>query len=182
MLDLEKRGSEGTGQGVGPTYQPAGKSAVPRTPIPQRQTRRRGLLRLLVDFRNQLRTPQPVAGPQRIFREPAMSNKRSMRALLATGSRLVGGGVRSFEPVIEELISNAESEIQIAAYSFDPSFIPMLARLEQKAKDGVRVTIVLSEIARQHIKVQSALKRMRHATVIDFKASNENSRCTTKLW
>ncbi len=83
-----------------------------------------------------------------------------LKAILATGDRLVGGGVRSFESVIEELIGAARSEIQIAAYSFDPSFVRILENLVHIGRTGVGITIITRAISAQHSKVQTALKRL----------------------
>ncbi|MEM3402430.1 MAG: phospholipase D family protein [Candidatus Hadarchaeales archaeon] len=83
-----------------------------------------------------------------------------VKAILATGDLLVGGGVRSFESVIMDLIRAARSEIQIAAYSFDLSFVSVLEELSHIGKTGVRITIVTRAISTQHPKVQTALKRL----------------------
>lgn len=89
-----------------------------------------------------------------------MSPEMPVKAILATGDRLVGGGVRSFESVIIDLIRSARSEIQIAAYSFDPSFVGVLEELSHIGKTGVRITIVTRAIPTQHPKVRTALKRL----------------------
>lgn len=81
-----------------------------------------------------------------------------LKAILATGDRLVGSGVRSFDGVIEELIRNARSEIQIAAYSFDSSFAGVLEEIVCKSSAGVSVTIITRSIASQHPKVRAVLK------------------------
>jgi len=92
-----------------------------------------------------------------------------LKAILATGDRLVGGGVRSFEQVIEELIRAARSEIQIAAYSFDRSFVGVLESLWHLGSAGVTITVVTRAISVQHPEVQVALKKLHESqTVIEF--------------
>lgn len=92
-----------------------------------------------------------------------------VRSILATGERLVGAGVRSFEPVMMELIEGAVSEVQIAAYRFDPSFVGVLELLLERGVRGVETTVVTRDIAGQHRRVQAALGKLaRTQRVVEF--------------
>jgi len=64
--------------------------------------------------------------------------------VVATGPELIREGVRSLEGVLREAIDSARSEIQILAYTVTPSALPLLQRLRQAVRRGVRVTLVLN--------------------------------------
>jgi len=94
--------------------------------------------------------------------------------LLATGERLVSGGVRAFDPVIRELLQAARREIQLAIYRFDESAAPLLDLLEQAAARGVRVLMVVSAIPSQPPGIRERLERLRSRPgirVVDFEAA-----------
>jgi phosphatidylserine/phosphatidylglycerophosphate/cardiolipin synthase-like enzyme len=92
--------------------------------------------------------------------------------LLATGERLVGGGVRAFDPVIAGLLETAHREIQIAIYRIDASALPLLDLLEQAAARGVRILILVSALENQPVPVRERLESMSHwpqVRVVDFR-------------
>lgn len=80
--------------------------------------------------------------------------------VLATGEPLVGAGVRAFEPVMEDLIRAARREIQIAAYRFDESALPLLDLLKEAVRRGVRVTLVVNAVAAQPPAIRAFLVRI----------------------
>jgi len=64
--------------------------------------------------------------------------------ILATGPEFVKRGLRGTQPVIEQLIKNADRFIHILAYKFGPD-INMWNLLEDRLERGVKVTIVASK-------------------------------------
>lgn len=92
--------------------------------------------------------------------------------LLATGERLVGRGVRAFNPVLEEILRSASREIQIAVYRVDISALPLLDILEEATHRGVRVLLILSALNEQPEIVQRKLFHLSGlpgAQVVDFR-------------
>lgn len=80
--------------------------------------------------------------------------------ILATGTRFIGQGIRSTEPVIEEIISEAKKEIHVAAYVFTRSAGKMIDLLEVAAEKGVRITIVVDNLESQREPVRGRLLKM----------------------
>ncbi|WP_299030001.1 phospholipase D family protein [uncultured Thermanaerothrix sp.] len=93
--------------------------------------------------------------------------------LLATGERLVGKGVRAFNSVLEEVLRSASREIQIAVYRIDTSAMPLLDILEEAARKGVRVLIILSAMDEQPAGIRKRLERSGRSggvRVVDFRS------------
>jgi Phosphatidylserine/phosphatidylglycerophosphate/cardiolipin synthases and related enzymes len=92
--------------------------------------------------------------------------------LLATGYGLTGGGVRAIAPVLEDLISEASTEVQAIAYLIAPSAAPLINLIEKAAKRGVAVTLVVNRLANQNQRVQMKLRSLArdvpHFQVHDF--------------
>jgi len=93
--------------------------------------------------------------------------------VLGTGERLVGRGVRAFDPVIRELVQSARQEIQLAIYRFDESATSFLNLLKQAAARGVRVLVIVSALSAQPPGIRAQLARLQEAgmQVVDFAAS-----------
>ncbi len=94
--------------------------------------------------------------------------------ILATGERLIGSGVRAFDPVIRELLESARQEIQMAVYRFDVSSLPLLEILVQAASRGVRVLVIVSSFRSQPPEVQKVLQRLENlpgTVLVDFSAT-----------
>lgn len=95
--------------------------------------------------------------------------------LLATGEWLVGKGVRAFNSVLEEVLRSARREIQIAVYRIDTSAMPLLDILEEAARRGVRVLIILSAMDEQPEDIQRWLARAASPAgirVVDFRSES----------
>jgi len=92
--------------------------------------------------------------------------------ILVTGRRLMGSGFRAIEPVVEELIRSARSEIHIAAYLFTGSLGAIFGLLAEALEKGVRVTMVINRIDRQPSEVRTWLvslgEKFPHARIVDF--------------
>jgi cardiolipin synthase len=104
--------------------------------------------------------------------------------ILGTGPQLVSRGLRGIEPVIEEIITDATSEIQILAYLFTPQAIRLLDLLGEAAEKGVRITIVVNSLNSQHVAIANKLKflasRYQHFKLVDFRGQ-ENRQLHAKL-
>ena len=81
--------------------------------------------------------------------------------ILATGPELLKEGVRGIEPVIEELIASARSEIYIVAYLLTRQAARILDLAEKAAERGVRVTIVINRLEAQDESIRSRLNFLR---------------------
>jgi len=92
--------------------------------------------------------------------------------ILATGPELIGKGIRGIEPVIEEIIRQADSEIHLMAYLVTPSAMRILELLDEAAERGVKITMVVNNLNSQDATIVSALnsmsKKYRHVKVFNF--------------
>lgn len=66
--------------------------------------------------------------------------------IIATGPEFTGRGIRSFESVLEEIVKNAQKEIQIASYTISPSAIHILELLKIQAEKGVKISLIVNDI------------------------------------
>ena len=66
--------------------------------------------------------------------------------IIGTGVDFLRTGIRGMEPTIESLILEASSEIQIMAYVFTASALPILDLLEKQASKGLVITIVVNHL------------------------------------
>jgi phosphatidylserine/phosphatidylglycerophosphate/cardiolipin synthase-like enzyme len=93
--------------------------------------------------------------------------------ILATGKELIGRGIRGSEPVMQELIAQAQSEIHMLAYVFTPQAIHLLELLEKAAEKGVRIQIVVNSLETQDRVIQKKLRSLAakfpHAEIVDFR-------------
>ncbi|HJU14244.1 MAG TPA: phospholipase D-like domain-containing protein [Candidatus Nitrosotalea sp.] len=91
--------------------------------------------------------------------------------ILATGPEFIGEGVRGTGPVIEEIIGDAQNEIQILAYLFTTSG-RVLSLLESSLRKGIRVTIVINEFEKQNDdikeKITALINEFSHLKVVNF--------------
>ena len=92
--------------------------------------------------------------------------------ILGTGSAFMKQGIRSTEPVIEEIIMQASKEIQILAYVFTVKAIHILNEVEHAAKKGIRITIIVNDLPSQNEVIKSKLRTMQasfpHVHVLNF--------------
>lgn len=97
--------------------------------------------------------------------------------ILGTGAQFMKQGVRGIEPVIEEIIMQASKEIQILAYIFTSKALHILKQVEQAAKKGIRITIIVNDLQSQDKVIRSRLENMEdnfpHVHVIDFAENTE---------
>jgi phosphatidylserine/phosphatidylglycerophosphate/cardiolipin synthase-like enzyme len=97
--------------------------------------------------------------------------------ILGTGPQLLSKGLRGIEPVIEEIITDAVSEIQILAYLFTPQAVHLLDLLRKAAEKGVQITIVVNSLNSQHVTITNELKslasRYPHFKLVDFRGQED---------
>jgi phosphatidylserine/phosphatidylglycerophosphate/cardiolipin synthase-like enzyme len=80
--------------------------------------------------------------------------------ILGTGSEFMKKGIRGTEPVIEEIIMQASKEIQILAYVFTAKASHILNLVEQAAKRGLKITIIVNDLKAQDQIIKSKLENM----------------------
>lgn len=92
--------------------------------------------------------------------------------ILATGPELIRKGIRGIEPVMEEIIMQACKEIQIMAYLFTSNALHILDLIENAARRGIKISIVVNELQSQDPTITLKLRRMTedfpHVRVFDF--------------
>ncbi len=92
--------------------------------------------------------------------------------ILVTGYLFTGKGYRSFESVLLKLLEDAGYEIIIATYRFGSGIDPIIARLRNAAKNGVRVYIVVDSLHDQPDHVRTLLldvcKKYKNVKLFDF--------------
>jgi cardiolipin synthase len=85
---------------------------------------------------------------------------------------MVSEGVRAIEPVVEEIVLGAASEIQILAYLFTTQANRMLRLIEGAGERGVTITIVVNDLERQNEQVKLHLralkKKLPRMSLVDF--------------
>lgn len=80
--------------------------------------------------------------------------------ILVTGPKIMKGGTRGTEPVIEELIKNADREIQLVAYLFTSSAIHLLELIKQSAEKGIKITIIVNDFNSQEKIIRNELIKL----------------------
>lgn len=82
--------------------------------------------------------------------------------LLTTGPRLRGPGIRAIEPVIEQLIREARSDLHVVVYVFTPQSGRILTLLRDAAEKGVKLVLVVNQFERQNRIVRTRLRQLRN--------------------
>ena len=104
--------------------------------------------------------------------------------LLVTGLHFIRAGVRAIEPVLEEIIMQAEKEIHMIAYIITPSALPILNLIEKAVAKGVKFTMVVNNLQSQNTiivsKLNSIMERFPHVRIVDF-TDPENGQLHAKV-
>jgi len=66
--------------------------------------------------------------------------------IVATGPEFIRQGVRGFESVLEDLVTNAQKEIHMIAYLITSSAMPVLQLLKKRAEQGIRVNFIINSL------------------------------------
>ena len=80
--------------------------------------------------------------------------------ILATGPAFLRAGARAFEPVIDETLRDAKSEIQVMMFVLTPKSLPLLNHLERAAARGIRMTIIVNSLKKQDAEVREKLQTL----------------------
>ena len=92
--------------------------------------------------------------------------------ILATGPELIQRGIRGIEPVVEEIINDAENEIQMVAYIFTSRAIHLLNLMERAAERGIKIDMIINHLESQDEAVRSKLSflssRFPHVKIFNF--------------
>jgi phosphatidylserine/phosphatidylglycerophosphate/cardiolipin synthase-like enzyme len=92
--------------------------------------------------------------------------------IVGTGPDFVTKGIRGIEPLTEETIRSAASEIQIMAYVFTRRALHLLALLEKAAEQGIQITIIVNHLNSQEPIIVSKLRELAdhfpYVKVLDF--------------
>jgi phosphatidylserine/phosphatidylglycerophosphate/cardiolipin synthase-like enzyme len=92
--------------------------------------------------------------------------------ILGTGPEFVRKGIRGVEPVVEETISGATREIQIMSYVFTSSAVRILDLIEQVARRGINVCMIVNDLQSQDAIIKSKLraiaKDLPHVRIFNF--------------
>jgi phosphatidylserine/phosphatidylglycerophosphate/cardiolipin synthase-like enzyme len=80
--------------------------------------------------------------------------------VLGTGPEILSRGIRAIGPVIEEMILNAEAEIQMLAYVLTPQAFHILDLVSAAAEREVRVTMVVNSLQSQAVAVRTRLESL----------------------
>jgi len=97
--------------------------------------------------------------------------------ILVTGFNIMKGKTRGTNPVVEELIRNADKEIQIVAYLFSSHALHILELIEDAAEKGVKVDIIINDLRSQHENVIAKLNQLvnnfPHLRVYNFEGNQK---------
>jgi len=78
--------------------------------------------------------------------------------IVATGDKLIGGGVRTIYTCIEDMIESAEHDILIATFSMSQNIKELLNLLEAKLKLGVELIIIINRLQEQSEEIKNYLQ------------------------
>ena len=79
---------------------------------------------------------------------------------VVTGTYWMGAGVGSIVTALEEMLTGAEREIHIVAYAISDGAGRLFQFLENRLRDGVRVTMIVQRIDQQHHNAPALLKNL----------------------
>ncbi len=80
--------------------------------------------------------------------------------IAVTGTAWIGGGVVSVQSAMEEMLNNAESEIQIAVYEMTAGATEFLSKLRACLATGVRATIIINRYDDKPLPIRRRLEDM----------------------
>ena len=80
--------------------------------------------------------------------------------ILATGTSMIGDGVRGTGSAIRDLIEEAEDEIHILAYAMTEEAVPIIRLLESGLERGLKIVLVINKLDNQNRRVVAMLRSM----------------------
>lgn len=104
-----------------------------------------------------------AADPQKLEQELKDTLKDVARRIncveiAATGLAWVGSGVQSVEQAFNKLVSNAQREIVVCAYTVTMSALPVLLKIEEAVDQKVLATVAVNDFDGQVSQIRSWLK------------------------
>jgi len=103
----------------------------------------------------------PVALTQALREAVLLAAERVDQVSLAvTGPGWLGEGVPAVERVLAELVASAHQEILLTAYSITPGSDRLWVEFEQALSTGIRITLVIDRLNRQHEDTRLLLGRL----------------------
>jgi len=105
--------------------------------------------------------------------------------VVVTGLAWMGRGIRSIDSTIEEMLTNASDEIQVAAYMITKGAEGFIKLMSHCLSRGVRVTFIVNRFRNQpkeiqHVIVQLA-RQFPHFNLLEFDPKDENEDLHAKL-
>jgi len=105
--------------------------------------------------------------------------------LAVTGTAWMGGGVGSVQSAIEELLSRADNEIQIAVYDMTAGAEEFLKRLATCLARGIRVTMIVNRYYQKPSFIIERLDEMArkfpYLELLDFRPKNDSEDLHAKI-
>lgn len=106
-------------------------------------------------------------------------------SIVVTGLAWMGGGIRSVESTIEDMLTNASDEIQVAAYMITGGAGEFLRLVQDCLHRGVRVTLIVNRLATQPEEIRTVIKdmarRFHHFVLLDFHPKDEQEYLHAKI-
>src|SRR5688500_11307159 len=115
------------------------------------------MLRLLASFRNFMRASQHVPRSKFAREELMMASVEDFLEIAVTGKSWMGRGTGSISAMIDETVSKASKEIQVAAYSMSENSMDLLDLLETTLARRIRVLLLVNRLQSQPDKVRYRL-------------------------
>lgn len=105
--------------------------------------------------------------------------------IVVTGLSWMGHGIRSIESTIEEMLTNASDEIQIAAYMITKGGEDFIKLIKHCLSRGVKVTLIVNRFGKQPLEIQNLIAQLAnlfpHFTLLEFNPKDENEDLHAKL-
>jgi cardiolipin synthase len=105
--------------------------------------------------------------------------------VVVTGLAWMGRGIRSIDSTIEEMLTHASDEIQVAAYMITKGAEDFIRLISQCLSRGVRVTFIVNRFRNQPKEIQSIIAQLRrrfpHFNLLEFHPKDENEDLHAKL-
>jgi cardiolipin synthase len=105
--------------------------------------------------------------------------------IVVTGLAWMGRGIRSIDSTIEEMLTSASDEIQVAAYMITTGAGEFFQLITDRLSRGVRVTLILNRFRNQPMEIQTItaqlVRRFPHFNLLEFHPKDENEDLHAKL-
>jgi len=105
--------------------------------------------------------------------------------VVVTGLTWMGHGVRSINSTIEEMLTGASDEIQIATFMITKGAEDFIRLLTHCLSRGVRTTLIVNRFRKQPLEIQNSIAQLAnsfpHFTLFEFYPKDENEDLHAKL-